>query len=85
MSWLQLLDIRRQARLEFERDPYVMGPPVACPNDGEPLIASPPSDPGKWFCPFDGWKYPDDWTRPEPPAGLFDGVAEGAGSYSGLP
>lgn len=85
MSWHQLLDIRRQARLEFERDPYVMGPPSACPNDGEPLIASPPSDPGKWFCRFDGWTWPDDWTRPEPPAGLFDGVAEGPGSYAGLP
>ena len=45
----------------------------------------PPSDPGTWFCPFDGWSYPRDWTRPEPPAGLYDGVMEGPGAYSGLP
>lgn len=85
MSWYQLLDIRKQARLEFERDPFVVGPPSACPNDGEPLIASPPSESGTWFCPFDGWKWPNDWVRPEPPAGLFDCVSEGPGTYSGLP
>ena len=85
MSWMQLLDIRKQARLEFERDPYVMGPPSSCPNDGEPLKSGPPSEPGIWFCTFCTWKYPENWTRPEPPAGLYDGVMEGPGAYSGLP
>ena len=85
MSWNQLLDIRKQARLEFERDPYVMGPPSSCPNDGEPLVAGPPSEPGIWFCRFCPWQYPRDWTRPEPPAGLYDGIAEAPGAYSGLP
>ena len=85
MGWYQLLDIRKQARLEFERDPYVMGPPLSCPNDGEPLQSGPPSQPGIWFCPMGDWQYPRDWTRPEPPAGLYDGIGEGPGTYSGLP
>lgn len=85
MSWQQLLDIRKLARQEFESDPYVKGPPSACPNDGEPLVAGPPSEPGIWFCRFCPWQYPRDWTRPEPPAGLYDGVMEGPGAYSGLP
>lgn len=85
MSWNQLLAIRQQQRLEFERDPYVMGPPESCPRDGEPLQPGPPSQSGIWFCRFCNWKYPDDWTRPEPPAGLYDGVTEGPGTYSGLP
>ncbi len=85
MSWYQLLDIRKQARLEWEMDPNVKGPPLACPNDGEPLQPGPPSEPGIWWCKFDGWQWPRDWTRPEPPAGLFDGVSEGPGSYSGPP
>lgn len=85
MSWYQLLDIRKQARLEFEMDPNVVGPPLSCPRCGEPLTEGPPSETGIRFCKFDGWAYPRDWTRPEPPAGLYDGVAEAAGSYSGLP
>lgn len=84
MSWQQLLDIRRQARAEWERDPNVVGPPSACPKCGEPLTQGPPSESGSVFCRYDGWAYPRDWVRPEPPAGLFDGVAEAPGSYSGL-
>jgi hypothetical protein len=85
VSWYQLLDIRKQGRLEFEMDPTVIGPPTACPNDGEPLQPGPPSDAGIWFCKYDGWQWPRDWNRPEPPAGLYDGIAEAPGSYSGIP
>ena len=35
--------------------------PVACPNDGTPLELGPPSQPGVLYCPFDGWRYPDDY------------------------
>lgn len=40
---------------------YATIPPVACPNDGTPLVQGPPSQPGVLFCPFDGWRYPDDF------------------------
>lgn len=83
-SWYQLLDIRRHARQEFEY--YANKPPVSCPNDGEPLLPGPASEPGIWFCTFDGWQYPRDWVRPEPPAGLFDGAADApGGTWAGLP
>lgn len=83
-SWYQLLDIRRHARQEFEY--YANKPPVACPNDGEPLFPGPASQPGIWFCRYDGWQYPRDWIRPEPPPGLFDGAADSpGGSWAGLP
>ena len=42
MSWYQLLDIREQARQEF--DYFAERPPVACPNDGEPLTQAPVTD-----------------------------------------
>jgi hypothetical protein len=83
-SWYQLLDIRRHARQEFEY--YANQPPTACPNDGEPLLPGPASEPGIWFCRYDGWQYPRDWIRPEPPPGLFDGAADSpGGSWAGLP
>ena len=40
---------------------YKTQPPVACPNDGTPLVEGPPSQPGVLFCPFDFWQYPRDW------------------------
>jgi hypothetical protein len=40
---------------------YQSIPPVACPNDGEPLRGGPPSEPGILYCSFDGWQYPRDW------------------------
>lgn len=85
MSWNQLLDTCKQARIEFENDPYVRGTPESCPLCGEPLLPGPPSEAGILYCRFDGWQAPRDWTRPEPPAGLYDGVTEGPGYYSGLP
>lgn len=40
---------------------YRTVPPVACPIDGQPLRLGPPSQPGVWYCPQDGWEYPRDW------------------------
>jgi len=50
MSWEQLLSIRAE-QIEAARD--AEKPPVACPNDGEPLQTGPH---GQLWCPFDGWK-----------------------------
>lgn len=51
MSWEQLLAItqERDALYREER----ARPPIACPNDGEPLISGPQ---GQLRCPFDGWE-----------------------------
>lgn len=68
MSWWQLIDIKKQAQQEF--DFWANMRPMACPNDGEPLRRSPSSQTGsgvELYCPFDGWSYPRDWTRPESP------------------
>lgn len=40
---------------------YQSLPPVACPNDGEPLRQGPPQDPAVLYCPFDGWQFPRDY------------------------
>lgn len=40
---------------------YRSVPPVACPNDGEPLRSGPPARQGILYCPFDGWEYPRDY------------------------
>lgn len=40
---------------------YKSTPPVACPNDGEPLRSGPPHRPGILFCQFDGFQYPRDY------------------------
>lgn len=53
-----LSTIRQQAAYV---DYYRTQPPVACPNDGEPLIPGPPGQPGVLFCRFDGFQYPRDW------------------------
>jgi hypothetical protein len=47
MSWEQLVSI-----ISDSADSSV--PPVACPNDGEPLSTGPR---GELFCRFDGWRY----------------------------
>ncbi len=51
MSWEQLSDIAREASAvrEAERS----APPVACPNDGEPLVSN---GAGVLGCSFDGWR-----------------------------
>ncbi len=48
---------------------YKSIPPRACPNDGELLRLGPPDEPGVLYCPFDGWRYPDDWD-PELHSGM---------------
>jgi hypothetical protein len=42
-------------------DYYKSMPPVACPRDGTPLLNGPPGEPGILYCPFDFWKYPEDY------------------------
>jgi len=50
-----LIAILIDARKEYVNDRTV--PPVACPNDGTPLLGGPG---GVLYCPFDGWQYPRD-------------------------
>lgn len=59
MSWWQLDSILREQSAYW--DAYASTPPMACPNDGEPLTQGPPSQPGILFCRFDGWTYPRDF------------------------
>lgn len=42
---------------------YASVPPVACPNDGTPLLQGPPQEPTILYCPFDGWQYPRDYDH----------------------
>ena len=52
MGWEQLKAIYDEGRLI--RRAEEQAPPVACPNDGEPLEEGPG---GTLHCPFDGWKW----------------------------
>jgi len=59
MSWQQLANtLAEQARYE---EYYAAQPPVACPRCGEPLRSGPPSQPGVLYCPFDNFRYPEDF------------------------
>lgn len=51
MSWESLLAIEQEARQMAAED--AARPPVACPNDGEPLRQGAN---GVTYCPFDGWR-----------------------------
>lgn len=51
MSWEQLLAIQQTAQQVAATDAAL--PPVACPNDGEPLLTDPNT--GELRCKFDGW------------------------------
>lgn len=62
MTWDQLRGIVAK-NLEFRRE-ELSRPPLACPNDGTPLVPSPPGSDSTLFCPFDGWAYPRDDHRP---------------------
>lgn len=59
MSWQQLGAIIADARQSAAF--WAAQPPMACPNDGEPLLAVPPGQDGELFCQYDGWSYPRDW------------------------
>jgi hypothetical protein len=64
-SWWGLVSVYRQSRQEFEA--FTSNPPMACPDDGEPLRKAPatPSGSGtELFCPYDGWSFPKDQHRP---------------------
>jgi hypothetical protein len=75
LSWYQLLEIREQAREEWRLTPgNGVIPPVACPDCGEPLKAGPQGAGSViLFCPYDGWQYPRDWSKPVEPLDLFGG------------
>lgn len=59
MSWYQLDSILKEQSAYWQA--YAASPPMACPNDGEPLQQGPPEHSGILFCPFDGWQYPRDY------------------------
>ena len=52
MSFNQLLDLFKRATQEQQE--LKAQPPVACPNDGEPLETGPR---GELHCRFDGWTW----------------------------
>jgi hypothetical protein len=59
-SWWQLDSILKE-RAEYA-DYYRSQPPVACPNDGEPLLPGPAGSADvELFCKFDGWAFPRDF------------------------
>lgn len=53
MSWEQVQSIAYEA-IGYIKDEKST-PPMACPNDGEPLDAAPD---GGLHCPFDGYRWP---------------------------
>jgi len=55
VGWYAYLDIITEARMEAQRASQAV--PLACPNDGQPLLEGPE---GQFFCPVDGWNYPRD-------------------------
>ena len=55
MAWQQLIAMIEEGRqLDIEAATKV---PVECPNDYTTLLEGPN---GGLFCPWDGWKYPQD-------------------------
>lgn len=54
-GWYGLLAILKE-RQDIKRQQSSV-PPLACPNDGEPLQTT---RSGKLICLFDGWEYPRD-------------------------
>jgi hypothetical protein len=62
MSWFQLDNtLKEQAGYATY---FRTLEPVACPNDGEPLISAPGTDSAGGillYCRFDGWQYPRDY------------------------
>lgn len=67
-SWWGLDTVFKQSREEFNE--YASRPPMACPNDGEPLRNAPATASGsgvELFCPYCGFQYPRDWSAPQRP------------------
>lgn len=64
-SWWGLDAVLKQSKQEFEA--FVSRPPMACPNDGEPLRNPPNTAAGAGvglYCKFCGFQYPRDWVAP---------------------
>ena len=62
MSWWQLDNVLKD-KAEYA-EYYRTRPPVACPNDGQPLISPPDTASGagiELWCQFDGWAFPRDY------------------------
>ena len=57
-GWDLLATLREQAQYI---DYYKSTQPVACPNDGTPLLTGPPGAAAILFCPFDFWQWPRDY------------------------
>ena len=58
MGYDLLATLQQQAQY---REYYDTQPPVACPNDGTPLLEGPPQEPGILYCPHDFWQWPRDY------------------------
>ncbi len=70
MSWWQLDNVLKE-KAEYAVF-YRTMPPVACPNDGTPLVVPPGTASGSGidlWCPFDGWQFPRDYD-PNTMAGM---------------
>lgn len=58
MGWDLYSTLAQQAQyIEY----YKSVPPVACPNDGEPLRLGPSAHSGIRYCPWGDFQYPRDW------------------------
>ncbi len=73
-GWWGLHSVLEWNRQEFEA--FVSRPPLACPDDGEPLVNAPSARSGsgtELYCRFCFWQYPRDWR---PPVRLDSGARE---------
>lgn len=67
-SWWGLDSVFKQSREEFQE--FISRPPLACPDDGEPLMPPPATVSGsgiELYCRYCGWQYPRDWVAPSRP------------------
>ena len=67
-SWWGLDNVLKESREEF--DAFVSRPPLACPDDGEPLKPAPATVSAsgiELYCTYCGWQYPRDYERPQRP------------------
>lgn len=59
MSWWQLDSVLKE-RADYAQY-YRSQAPVACPNDGTPLLEGPPQAAAVLYCPNGDWEYPRDY------------------------
>lgn len=60
MSWWQLDSVLKEAAAYANY--YRSIPPVACPNDGTPLVNGPPQAEALLYCPNGDFQYPRDYV-----------------------